>query len=166
MDKGSINRIVSDLIKLNKINVSQIEDLKNVLHYIYKDGVNKFRNGKLYKSDELTYQGDLLTSNNVLTEFVNELERSKPERVNDIINHYKNKLAYESQQAQQRRNERKSSRSSMLSANRDRKIAEHSFNRGAKRQRESENDEDQQKIGGKRTKHKRHNPKKTRRRYK
>ena len=165
MDKGSINRIVSDLIKLEKINVSQIEDLKNVLHYIYKDGANKFRNGELYKSHELTSQGDLLTSNNVLIEFVKELERSDPERVNDIINYYKNILRKKSQEAQKSRNERKSSRSSMFSANRDRKIAEDTFKR-AKRQREHENDEHQSKIGGKRTKHKRHNSKKTRRQYK
>jgi hypothetical protein len=172
-----IPSIASRLSESKDLDHKQKQDLESVLYYIRKDGANKFRNGELFKSSELTHQGNLLTSDAVLTEFKKKLIRSEPESVKNIINHYIGKLKQKSRKSQKSHDERKHNRHSMLFANISRKYepgspgfiaAEKRFNQAAKRQL-ADNDKPpskKQKTGGKRTKHKKHNTKKTRRRYK
>jgi hypothetical protein len=143
--------------------------LNNLLHYVHKDGKKKFLDGKLFVSPNLTAKGYLLTSDDVLSHFVKTLLNSSPERVIHIINHYMKKLADESREAQQNLSQRKSARRSMIEHNTDVNYAppseDGSFPGGPKYSKTHRSFErKRQKIGGKRTKHKRHNTNKTRRR--
>jgi hypothetical protein len=164
----------------------QSQKLKTVLQYIHNDGANKFLRGELFKSQNLSdIPPYLLTPDHVLSEFVKKLSRSKPETVNNIINHFIDKLKEISRESQKSRDERKSNRRSMLSENTRNNYAppseDGSFPGGPKYlksqqhfkrlQKSQERDSTTQpphkktRFGGKRTKHK-HNTNKTRRQHK
>jgi hypothetical protein len=157
--------------------------LKTVLQYIHKDGANKFRKGELFQSQELMSLNhqNLLTSDHVLSKFVKKLSRSEPETVNNIINHYIDKLKEISRKSQKSLNERKIDRSSMLSENTRNNYAPPSedgsfpggpkylksqrhFNSLQERDSTTQPPHKKTRFGGKRTKHKKHNTNKTRRR--
>jgi hypothetical protein len=166
-----IDSVVSRLKEPKELNDKQCVHLKEVLGYIHNDGANKFRDGELFTSQKLTslYDRNLLTSDAVLSEFILKLSRSEPKSVKNIINHYMKKLANKSREAQQNLSQRKSARRSMIEHNTDVNYAppseDGSFPGGPKYSKTHRSFErKRQKIGGKRTKHKRHNTNKTRRR--
>jgi hypothetical protein len=183
--EGIIEQTASRISIDKKLVEDQKQKLKTVLFYIHKDGATKFLEGKLFKSQHLMslHHKNLLTSDHVLSEFVKKLSRSEPESVNNIINHYIDKLKEISRKSQKSRDERKSNRSSMLFENTRYNYAPPSedgsfpggpkylksrkhFKRLQERDSTTQSPHKKTRIGGKRTKHKKHNIKKTRRRYK
>jgi len=165
-----IYETVSEISEKHKLSPKEGIQLRHLLYYIRRNGLSL--SPQLFNSRKT-----FLSNDDVLKEYIKRLDKKSDQDIKSIISNYNDMVNRKTQESQSKINQRKESYSAFLNENIDRKFlpggpgffaAEHSFNRGAKRQRESEseNDEHQQKIGGKRTKHKRHNPKKTRRRYK